>query len=52
MRSTSPQSVPDDFVDTLVEESLKVLAHVWRETLRGLIDADVRPNLGSRRRRC
>lgn len=46
VRSTSPQSVPDDFVDTLVEESLKAPAHVWRETLRGLIDADVRPNLG------
>lgn len=46
VRSTSPDSVPDDFVDTLVEESLKVPAHVWKQTMRGLIDADVRANLG------
>jgi pimeloyl-ACP methyl ester carboxylesterase len=44
VRSTSPDSVPEDFVDTLIEESLKVPAHVWKETLRGLIDADVRAN--------
>lgn len=40
VRSTSPESVPDDFVDVLVAESLKVPAHVWKATLRGLIDAD------------
>ena len=37
--------MPEDFVDTLIEESLKVPAHVWKETLRGLIDTDVRANL-------
>lgn len=45
VRSTSPESLRDDFVDTLVKESLKVRAHVWKETLRGLIDTDVRANL-------
>jgi pimeloyl-ACP methyl ester carboxylesterase len=42
VRSTSPGSVPEDFIETLIEESLKVPAHVWKETLRGLIDMDVR----------
>ncbi len=46
VRGTSPASVPDDVVDVLVEESLKAPARVWRETLRGLIDTDVRPELG------
>lgn len=46
VRDTSPEAVPDNFVDTLVAESLKVPAHVWKQTLRGLIDADVRANLG------
>lgn len=45
VRSTSPESVPDDFVDILIEESLKVPARVWKETLRGLMDTDVRANL-------
>lgn len=45
VRSTSPESVPDDVVNTLIDESLKVPAHVWKETLRGLIDTDVRENL-------
>jgi pimeloyl-ACP methyl ester carboxylesterase len=45
VRSTSPESVPDEFVDTLIDESLKVLARVWKETLRGLIEADVPANL-------
>jgi pimeloyl-ACP methyl ester carboxylesterase len=35
-----------DLVDTLIEASLKVPAHVWKETLRGLIDTDVRAYLG------
>jgi len=41
VRGTSPESVPDDFIDTLIDESLKVPAHVWKETLRGLIETDV-----------
>jgi pimeloyl-ACP methyl ester carboxylesterase len=41
VRSTSPESVPDEFLDVLVGESLKVPARVWKETMRGLIEADV-----------
>lgn len=40
VRSTSPESVPDEFLDVLVDESLKVPARVWKETMRGLIDVD------------
>ena len=46
VRSTAPESVPGEFVDVLVEESLKVPARVWKETLRGLIEADVPVDLG------
>lgn len=45
MRSTSPELLPEDFVDTLITESLKVPARVWQQTLRGLIDTDLRANL-------
>jgi pimeloyl-ACP methyl ester carboxylesterase len=41
VRSTSPASLPDDVVATLVEETLQVPARVWREMLRGLLAADV-----------
>jgi len=41
VRSTSPESVPDDFAEVLVEESLKAPAAVWQATLRGLLDADL-----------
>jgi pimeloyl-ACP methyl ester carboxylesterase len=40
VRSTSPEAVPDEFLDRLVSESLKVPARVWKEALRGLIEAD------------
>ena len=46
VHSTSPEGLPEDFVDLLVEESLKAPARVWKEALRGLIDADPRPILG------
>jgi len=46
VRSTSPESVPEEFVDLLVEESLKVPAQVWTKTLCGLIEADAPVNLG------
>jgi pimeloyl-ACP methyl ester carboxylesterase len=46
VRSTAPESVPEEFVDVLVDESLKVPARVWKETLRGLIEAEVPVNLG------
>ena len=41
VRSTSPADMSEVFVDTMVEESLRAPAHVWKEMLRGLIDADV-----------
>lgn len=41
VRSTSPESLPDDVVRLLVDESLEVPARVWRETLRGLVEADL-----------
>jgi pimeloyl-ACP methyl ester carboxylesterase len=40
VRSTCPESVPDDVIDALTDESLKAPARTWKETLRGLIDAD------------
>lgn len=46
VRSTSPDSVPEDFVELLVDESLNVSAKVWKDTLRGLINTDVTKNLG------
>ena len=45
VRSTSPRALPEDVVDTLIQESLEVPARVWKETLRGLIDVDIRANL-------
>ena len=45
VRSTSPDSVHRDVIDVLVAESLKVPARVWKDTLRGLLDTDVRPSL-------
>lgn len=35
--STLAQPVPSRFLQTLVEEALKVPAHVWKETLEGLL---------------
>ncbi len=41
VRSTSPEAVPDEFLGLLVSESLKVPARVWKETLPGLVEADL-----------
>ena len=38
--STLARSVPQDFLDTVVNESLKVPARVWRSALDGLINGD------------
>jgi rifampin ADP-ribosylating transferase len=35
------QPVPREVVDTMVAESCKVPAHVWKAAFRGLLDADV-----------
>jgi pimeloyl-ACP methyl ester carboxylesterase len=36
---TSSDRVPRDFLDAMAEESLKVPAHVWKQTLAGLLEA-------------
>jgi pimeloyl-ACP methyl ester carboxylesterase len=36
---TSSESVPGDFVDAMVGESLRVPARVWKQTLAGLLEA-------------
>jgi hypothetical protein len=41
VRSTSPESMPEEFAELLVDESLKAPAVVWKETLRGLIEAEL-----------
>jgi non-heme chloroperoxidase len=39
-QSTLARSVPSDLFETIVEESLKVPAHVWWSALRNLLDTD------------
>jgi non-heme chloroperoxidase len=39
-QSTLARPVPPDFFETIVTESLKVPAHVWRSALRSLLDTD------------
>ena len=38
VRKTSPQSISEDELVRLVEESLKTPARVWKESMRGLLD--------------
>lgn len=38
--STLAWRVPQEFIETLVQESLKVPAHVWRATCEGLLEDD------------
>lgn len=45
VRATSPERVPVGLMDTLVDESLKAPARVWKDTLRGLIDTDATASL-------
>ena len=39
-QSTLTQPVPQKFLETMIEESLKVPARVWRATFKGLIEDD------------
>lgn len=39
-QSTLAQPVPQPFFETIVQESLKVPAHVWKATFAGLLDDD------------
>jgi pimeloyl-ACP methyl ester carboxylesterase len=36
---TSSERVPADFLDVMVEEAGKLPAHVWKQTLAGLLEA-------------
>jgi non-heme chloroperoxidase len=45
-RSTLNQPVPPEFLDTVVQESLKVPARVWQAALKGLMETDISAGLG------
>ena len=45
-RSTIAQEVPLDFLEAVVDESLKVPARVWRAAFGALLEADLTPALG------
>jgi non-heme chloroperoxidase len=38
--STLAQPIPPEFLDTIVQESLKVPAHVWRAAFEGFLEDD------------
>ena len=44
--SALARPVPPDFMDLLVEESLKAPAHVWRETMAGILEEEFPDDLG------
>jgi pimeloyl-ACP methyl ester carboxylesterase len=46
-QSTLSRPVPPAFFETIVAESLKVPAHVWRSALRGQLDEDVSRDLAA-----
>ena len=39
VRGSSPSGLSEDFVEVLVDESLSIPAHVWRESFLGLLEA-------------
>ncbi|MGH7497003.1 MAG: alpha/beta fold hydrolase [bacterium] len=45
-KSTLAVPVPQNFLDTVVQESLKVPAHVWKAALKGLMESDLSRGLG------
>ena len=45
-KSTLSQPVPAAFLETVIRESLKVPARVWREAFEGFLEDDVAPDLG------
>ncbi|MET8860566.1 alpha/beta hydrolase [Streptomyces sp. NPDC004579] len=46
LADTVARPIARGFVETMVEENLKLPAHVWKDTARGLLDADLRATLG------
>ncbi|HVF47922.1 MAG TPA: alpha/beta fold hydrolase [Pyrinomonadaceae bacterium] len=43
--STSSPTLPKEFLDTVVSESLKLPAYVWKKALNGILAKDFRPEL-------
>ena len=41
MAGTAARPIARGFIETMVEESLKLPAYVWKETVGGLLDADL-----------
>lgn len=44
--ATSSETVPEDFIDTSVKQSMKVPARVWKLGLEGVMAEDYQPHLG------
>jgi pimeloyl-ACP methyl ester carboxylesterase len=44
--STSAQTLPEEFIDGVVKQSLKLPARVWQAALAGVIAEDYKPKLG------
>ena len=44
-KSALAQPVPEEFFETLVQEALKVPAHVWRATFEGFLEDDLSSEL-------
>ncbi len=45
-KSTLALPVPQRYLDTVVQESLKLPAHIWKAVFKGLMDADLSNELG------
>jgi non-heme chloroperoxidase len=43
--STFSQALSQEFMDKIIKENLKVLAHVWKSTLKGLLEDDTSSHL-------
>lgn len=43
--STFSQAIPQEFMDKIIKENLKVPAHVWKSTLKGLLEDDTSSHL-------
>ncbi|HEX8249654.1 MAG TPA: alpha/beta fold hydrolase [Pyrinomonadaceae bacterium] len=44
--STSAESLPDEFINGVVKQSLKLPARIWQAALAGVIAEDYKPKLG------
>jgi pimeloyl-ACP methyl ester carboxylesterase/predicted Zn-dependent protease len=44
--ATSSKTVPEDFINGVVRQSMKVPARVWKQAMEGVMAEDYQPNLG------